>query len=102
TPWRARLVVSAPRTIDSDPMLAPVREAHPALFAWAQALRGEEIDGALLAATSRRASSAAPSGDLEAACALSAWAAAGDRALLTTVARSLGERLDADLATRAA
>lgn len=99
-PWRARAIITAPRSFDLDPMLAPMREARPAIFAWAAAMRGETIDPALLAEVRRTAGAHVP---LESACAVSAWASAADRdAPLATTANALPDRLPAALEERAA
>jgi hypothetical protein len=72
-PWRTRVIVTAARSLDRDPMFAALREAHPAPFAWAHAMRGETIDPELLASLSP-----AEGTPLERACALTALASAGD------------------------
>ena len=102
TPWRARLVLSAPRTIDRDPMLAAARDAHPAPFAWAAALRGEDVDPALLAAVTRQSAGPGFSSSLEAACALTAWASADERSPTASVVSTLAGQLGDDVAMRAA
>lgn len=103
-PWRARLVVVAPRALDSDPQLATVRASHPAPFAWAAALRGEEVDPAQIAELTR---SAGADGrglgtGVEAACALTAWASAEERGAFDIVVRALSSGVSEDLAERAA
>ncbi|MCZ7686325.1 MAG: hypothetical protein M5U28_49190 [Sandaracinaceae bacterium] len=103
TPWRARLVVVAPRALDADPALAAVREAHPAPFVWASALRGEEVDPAALAALTRRAGDGRGLGNgVEAACAVTAWASAEDRGAFDAVVRALSSGVSEDLTERAA
>lgn len=87
-PWRAELVVGAPRSLASDPALRAARERHPALFAWAQAMAGDDIDEDLLARATQS------SGALETACALVAWATSDEHAarIRSAVARVVAPR----------
>ena len=102
TPWRGRLIVRAPRSLASDPMFDALRASHPAPFAWAAALRGDDVDPSMLAALTR---AAGPDGSglsgVEAACALSAWASSGETGV-PNVASALGRSLGDDLRDRAA
>jgi hypothetical protein len=98
--WRARVVITAPRAFDRDPMFAELRDEHPAIFAWASAMRGETIDAELLAELTRRASGLSA---LEAACAVVAWASAGAEDVpLDATASALPNRLPEPLGDRAA
>lgn len=99
-PWGARLVVTAPRALDADPRLAPLREDHPALFAWAQALRGDRLDPALVARVAR--DGGASSAPIEVACGLMALTGTDEHGLIGAATRALGARLGDGLEERAA
>jgi hypothetical protein len=100
SPVAARLVVVGPRTLDRDPALAAARAAHPAIFAWAQAIRGEPIEPELLARITRdRARGSTP---IETACGLPALTGEAQRHVLAASARALERELGTDLASRAA
>ncbi len=95
---RSRLVLVAPRGLDLDPMLEPLRESSPAPFAWARAMRGQAIDAELLTLLRRPQ----PGDALQTACALSAWATVEDEASrVAPLARHLTETVSDDLGERA-
>jgi hypothetical protein len=98
--WSARVVVTAPRALHADPRLAALRDAHPSLVGWAQALRGETVDPELVARAVEN--SVFPSA-IEVACGLLLTSHSGEPTRVVGHARSLRGRLDDEtLATRAA
>lgn len=97
-PWRARVVVGAPRALVSDPLFEAVRARHPAVVAWGRAMAGAPADPALAVAVH------GARGDVvEAACALVGWTLREDEdAPVDETTRRLVAELPADLGTRAA
>ncbi|MFK7989708.1 MAG: hypothetical protein AB8I08_27060 [Sandaracinaceae bacterium] len=98
TPWRALLVVAAPGAVARDPILVAQRERHPALFAWAESMRGDGLDSALSDAVGRQDAELSP---LATACALSAYATDEDAPALHPLAQRLNNHLPTGISERA-
>lgn len=101
--WRSRWVIGAPTALRRDPLFAEGPGHDAALSAWADVLAGATPAADDMAALERAVSSA-PAG-LHTACALVAWASAGDPdhdPHFWAASRSLADRLPSELASRAA
>lgn len=107
TAWRGEVVVRAPRSLASDPLLEDARRRHPALFAWARVIAGHPPDAEEDARVARDARRGRLDGALELACALVAAAAveepdAAERRAMAAAAARLPQAIPEDLVTRAA
>jgi len=74
TPWRAHVVIGAPRSLHRDPLFVDAGERHPAIVAWAQMHAEGEVGDELVARVSR-AYRETEMDVMSIACALTTWAA---------------------------
>ncbi len=103
-PWRARLVIGAPRALHRDPLFEEVETSAPSITAWAELSTRGEVDPQSLARVQRALAEGTLDG-VGLACALPVLAADEDDGAPGRVARAseaLGGAVPDDLAVRAA